>query len=92
MQDRRLWKPEGAPEGGHPPARRLTGAARGWPRPLAAWARGGSPLVHLLAFGIFWCVDFLGIFLDFSEMFKFPFFCTQNGHTGSSAENSASPG
>ena len=47
IHEGRLQKPEAGPEGGHPLARRFPGAARGWPRPLADWARGATPQAPL---------------------------------------------
>ena len=47
MQDRRLWKPEGGPEGGHPQSRRLPGAARGVATPSGRLGQGATPQVPL---------------------------------------------
>ena len=43
MQDRRLWKPGGAPRGATPCPGALVAQPGGWPHPLAAWARGATP-------------------------------------------------
>ena len=42
MQDIRVQKPEGGPKGGRP-----WPGAGGWPRHLAAWARGAIPQAAL---------------------------------------------
>ena len=57
-------------------ARRQGGAASPWPRQVAAWPGGGSPLAPLRASGVFLHKRFFGIFLDFSGNIDFsPFFC-----------------
>ena len=58
------------------PPRRPPARPRG-ARPQGAWAPPGPPLAPLLAPGSFGCVDFLWFFVDFSEIPKNPFSCTQ---------------
>ena len=43
MQDRRLWKPEGSPEGGHALSRCPGGATRGVAAPPGRLGQGGTP-------------------------------------------------
>src|ERR1043165_489246 len=71
------------------PPRRAGGAARGWATPgtllAALWPPFGPPEDSgtLIFYIYFW---------DFSSVPKYPETCTQKNSTGSSAENSASPG
>ena len=60
-------------------ARRPGGAASPWPRQVAAWPGGGSPLAPLRASGSFLQIRISGIFLDFSGNIDFSPFSAMHG-------------
>src|SRR4051812_47269866 len=77
---------------GWDPPKRPPGAARGQAAPPGRPGAYGPPLAHLLDLSLSWCMDFLYFLWEFSRTPRNSYSCTQENHTGSSAENSVSPG